>query len=113
MDRTSPPGPAPPGRGHAGDLDVKTHVIWLLAGAILGAVAASIVVPPTISWYASPGGLPKGAHVQVIADMPVIIKYATSKLILGQAIGAGIGAVACFGFSIYVASKRRKGAPAA
>ena len=86
---------------------MKTHVIFLLVGALLGAVAASLVVPPTISWYASPGGLPKGAHVQVIADMPVIIKYATSKLILGQAIGAGIGAVVCLGFSIFIASKRR------
>ena len=87
---------------------MKTHVIFLLIGALLGAAAASVVVPPTLAWYASPGGMPKGAQVQVIVQMPEIIKYATSKLIMGQAIGAGIGAVVCFGFSLFLASKRRK-----
>ncbi len=46
--------------------------------------------------------------MQVIVQMPEIIRYATSKLILGQAIGAGIGAVVCFGFSLLITSKRRK-----
>ena len=87
---------------------MKTHVIFLLIGALMGAAVASVVVPPAISWYATPGGMPKGAEVQVIAHMPEIIHYATSKLITGQAIGAGIGAIVCFGFSIFLASKRRK-----
>lgn len=87
---------------------MKTHVIFLLIGAILGAALASVVVPPGLSWYATPGGMPKGAQVQVVVQMPEVIHYATSKLILGQAIGAGIGAVVCFGFSIFLASKRRK-----
>ena len=87
---------------------MKTHVIFLLLGALLGVAAASVVVPPTLSWYASPGGMPKGAQVQVMVQMPEVIHYATSKLILSQAIGAGIGAVACFGFSLFLASKRRE-----
>ena len=91
---------------------MKTHLIFLLLGALLGAAAASVVVPPGLSWYASPGGMPKGAQVQVIAQMPEIIRYATSKLIMGQAIGAGLGAVICLSFSLFLASKRRK-APAA
>lgn len=87
---------------------MKTHLIFLLLGALLGAAAASVVVPPTLSWYASPGGMPKGAQVQVVVQMPEVIHYATSKLIAGQAIGAGVGAVACFGLSLFFASKRRK-----
>jgi len=87
---------------------MKTHVIFLLLGALLGVAAASVVVPPTLSWYASPGGMPKGAQVQVMVQMPEVIHYATSKLIMSQAIGAGIGAVACFGFSLFLASKRRE-----
>lgn len=65
-------------------------------------------MPPTLSWYATPGGMPKGAQVQVVVQMPEVIHYATSKLIAGQAIGAGIGAVACFSFSLFLTSKRRK-----
>ena len=77
---------------------MKTHVIFLLLGALLGAALASIVVPPTLSWYATPGGMPKGAQVQVVVQMPEVIHYATSKLIAGQAIS----------FSLFLASKRRK-----
>jgi len=87
---------------------MKTHVIFLLIGALLGAALASIVLPPTLSWYATPGGIPKGAQVQVVVQMPEVIHYATSKLIMGQAIGAGIGAAVCLGFSLFLASKRRK-----
>jgi len=87
---------------------MKTHVIFLLVGALLGAVVASIVVPPGLSWYATPGGLPKGAQVQVVVQMPEVIHYATSKLIIGQSIGAGLGGVVALGFSLFLASKRRK-----
>jgi len=86
---------------------MKTHLIFLLIGALLGAALASVVVPPTLSWYATPGGMPKGAQVQVIVQMPEVIHYATSKLIIGQAIGAGVGAAVCLGFSLFLASKRR------
>jgi len=87
---------------------MKTLLIFFLLGALLGAAAASVVVPPTLAWYASPGGLPKGAQVQAIVQMPEIIHYATSKLIVGQAIGAGIGGVVCFALGLLLASKRRK-----
>jgi len=87
---------------------MKTHVIFLLLGALLGAAVASLIVPPGLSWYASPGGMPKEAEMQVIVKVPAIIHFATSKLIAGQAIGAGIGAVVCFVLSLVLASKRRK-----
>jgi hypothetical protein len=88
----------------------KTYLIFTLLGALLGAAAASVIVPPALTWYASPGGLPKGAQVQVIVQVPEIMKYATSKLILGQSIGAGIGAVLGLFLSIFVTAKRRKAA---
>ena len=40
---------------------MKTTVILALAGALLGAIVASFIVPPALAWYTSPGGLPQGA----------------------------------------------------
>jgi hypothetical protein len=39
---------------------VKTALLLMLAGALLGATAASFLVPPMLSWYTSPGGLRRG-----------------------------------------------------
>jgi hypothetical protein len=71
---------------------VKNIVIWMLAGALLGVVAASYIVPPALSWYSEPGGLPEGATIQALVKIPEVIRYSTDKLIRGQVIGAGIGA---------------------
>jgi hypothetical protein len=70
---------------------MKTTIILLLVGALIGAAIASFVVPPAIAWYTSPGGLPQGAQIQAIVQIPEVIRYATSHLIRGQLIGAGIG----------------------
>ena len=72
---------------------MKTALILMLAGALVGAAVASFLVPPMLSWYTSPGGLPQGAQIQAVVQIPEVIRYATSKLLLGQAIGGGIGAV--------------------
>ena len=88
---------------------MRTTVIFVLVGAILGIVAASFLVPPLLSWYASPGGLPEGAQVQAVVQIHEVIRYATSKLILGQAIGAGVGAV--IGFFVSPKSKAAKRGP--
>ena len=71
---------------------MKTTVIFMLAGALLGIVAASFIVPPAVAWYTSPGGLPQGAQIQAVVQIPEVIRYATSRLITGQLIGAVIGA---------------------
>lgn len=86
----------------------KTQLIFVLMGALLGAIAASIIVPPALTWYASPGGLPEGAKVQVIVQVPEIMKYATSRLIQGQLIGTGIGAAAGLALGIFLAVKGGK-----
>ena len=69
---------------------MKTTIILLLLGAIAGAVIASFVVPPALSWYTTPGGLPGGAQVQAVVQIPDVIRYATTSLIRGQLIGAAI-----------------------
>ena len=71
---------------------VKTTLILALVGAIIGAVIASYVVPPALAWYTAPGGLPEGAQIQAVVQIPEVIRYATGKLIRGQLIGAAIGA---------------------
>jgi hypothetical protein len=79
---------------------MKTLLIWALAGALLGIVIASVVVPPALSWYSAPGGLPEGTQIQALVQIPEVIRYATGKLIRGQMIGAALGALggAIWGF---------------
>ena len=69
---------------------MKTLVL-VLAGALIGVVVASLAVPPALAWYSSPGGLPQGAQIQAIVQISEVIRYATSKLIRAQLIGALIG----------------------
>ena len=69
----------------------KTTLIFVLLGALLGIVIASFVVPPALSWYTEPGGLPKGAQIQALVEIPEVIRYATGRLMRGQMIGGGIG----------------------
>jgi hypothetical protein len=82
-------------------------LIFVLAGALLGVVVASFVVPPALSWYTAPGGLPQGAQIQAIVEIPEVIRYATGRLMRGQLIGSGIGAVLGLGVGIVMGRKRR------
>lgn len=68
-------------------------LIFALAGALLGIAAASLIIPPALSWYTAPGGLPQGTQIQALVQIPEVIRYATGRLIRGQLIGAAIGAV--------------------
>jgi hypothetical protein len=87
---------------------MKTTLILLLVGAITGAVIASFVVPPALSWYTTPGGLPGGAQVQAVVQIPEVIRYATTSLIRGQLIGAGIGAAAGLVLSLLLGFRGRR-----
>jgi hypothetical protein len=86
---------------------VKTLLNFLLAGALLGVVVASVVVPPALSWYTTPGGLPEGAQIQALVEIPEVIRYSTGRLLRWQAIGGAIGAVAGLGGSILLARRNR------
>jgi len=86
---------------------VKNVVIFVLGGALLGIVIASLVVPPALSWYTAPGGLPQGAQIQALVQIPEVIKYSTGRLIRGQLIGAAIGAIIGLGLGIFLGRDRR------
>jgi len=89
---------------------MKNIVILMLTGALLGVIAASYIVPPAIAWYTEPGGLPGGANVQAVVQIPEVIRYATSKLMRGQLIGAFLGGVGGLVLGI-MWSRRRAPAP--
>ena len=90
---------------------MKTGLILILIGALAGVAVASFIVPPMLSWYTSPGGLPQGAQIQAVVQIPEVIRYATSRLLWGQTIGGGIGAVIGLMLSFAVGGKRKPVAP--
>ena len=91
---------------------MKTTLILMLTGALVGAAIASFVVPPALAWYTSPGGLPQGAQIQAVVQIPEVIRYATSRLIRGQAIGGGIGAALGLVLGIFPRAPSRRQNPA-
>ena len=86
---------------------MKNVVIFFLTGILLGIVVASLVVPPALSWYTEPGGLPKGAQIQAIVEIPEVIRYATGRLMRGQMIGGGIGGVLGLVAGMLIVRKRK------
>ena len=87
---------------------MKTVLIFVLAGALLGIVVASVVVPPALAWYTAPGGLPQGAQIQALVQIPEVIRYSTGRLIRGQMVGAAIGAIAGFGVAFFANARSRQ-----
>jgi hypothetical protein len=85
---------------------------FTLIGALLGIVIASLVIPPALSWYTAPGGLPQGTQIQALVQIPEVIAYATGRLIRGQAIGAAAGAIVGGIVSILVSRRRVVRVPA-
>jgi hypothetical protein len=92
---------------------VKTVLIFVLFGALLGVAGASFVVPPALSWYSAPGALQKSGQVQAIVNIPEVIRYTTDRLIKSQAVGAGLGAVVGLVIGALSASRGRRRAAAA
>jgi hypothetical protein len=85
---------------------MKSALLLMLTGAMLGAIAASFAVPPMLSWYSAPGGLPQGAAIPALVNIPDVIRYATTRLLIGQSVGGALGAVA--GLLISVAFKGQR-----
>jgi hypothetical protein len=83
---------------------MKNALLLVLSGAMMGIAVASFVVPPLISWYTSPGGLPKGAEIQAVVQIPEVVKYVSSRLLIGQSIGAAIGAA--LGAAVYFMTRK-------
>lgn len=91
---------------------MKTTLILVLVGAFAGAAIASFVVPPALAWYTSPGGLPSGAEIPAVVQIPEVIRYATTRLIRGQLIGAGLGGAVGLAFGIVLGRRARARAAA-
>ena len=70
-----------------------TILLYMLVGAFIGAVTASFVVPPFLTWYNEPGAINAGKQVETLCNIPELIRYTSSRLLRGQLIGAAIGAV--------------------
>jgi len=91
---------------------MRTVLLSMLLGAIVGAVVASFVVPPVLAWYNAPGAISQsGKQVETLCNLPELIRYTSKRLLLGQAIGALVGAI-LFLFP-GLALSRRGAAPAA
>ncbi len=96
---------------------MKTISIFVLLGALVGAIAASLIVPPTLSWYNESGFLsqPANGQVQALVNIPQVIRYTTTRLIKGQLIGTAVGGLLGLVVGIMAArtgTRRRVAAPA-
>jgi hypothetical protein len=89
---------------------VKT-LVFVLGGALLGIAIASLVVPPALAWYTAPGGLPQGAQIQALVQIPEVIRYSTGRLIRGQLIGAAIGAIVGLVIGVFAGQASRSSVP--
>lgn len=68
---------------------LKTVLLFLMGGALLGIVVASLIAPGLYAWAATPG-----QGTQEIVSRVSVIREATSMLMKAQSIGAGVGALA-------------------
>jgi len=87
---------------------MKSLLIWILLGALLGIVAASFVVPPMLSWYNEAGYLAKEGQPAAMVNLPEVVKYTTTRLIRGQLIGGAIGAALFFVLGLAFGGRGRK-----
>lgn|SRR5262249_33599987 len=87
---------------------MKTTMILMLVGALVGIALASLIVPPTLAWYTAPGGLPQGAGVQAVVQIPEVIRYATDSLIRWQAIAAAVGIALGLALGVTMSVKERQ-----
>ena len=86
---------------------LNTILLFMLIGAAIGTVAASLIVPPFLTWYNEPGRINQGNQVQVLCNIPELIRYTSSHLLRWQLVGAVAGAV-LFLFPGILVSRRRQ-----
>jgi len=91
---------------------VKRALVFMMVGAIVGAVAASFIVPPVLGWYNEPGAISPGKQVETLCNIPELIRYTSSRLLRGQLIGAAIGALVFLFPGILSARRQPRGVPA-
>jgi len=82
---------------------LKTVLTFMLAGALLGNVVATLVAPSFMEWYNS-----TPLAKQTMCDLPQVVRDVTSQLIRTQFIGSGIGAVVFMVLGIVFLQARAK-----
>jgi hypothetical protein len=87
---------------------MKGILLWALFGALVGIAAASFIVPPMLSWYNEAGYLAKGGQPAAMVNLPDVVRYATTRLLRGQAIGAAAGALIFLVLGLAVGSRSRR-----
>ncbi len=79
---------------HSGAMNsLKTVLVFMMMGALLGVVIASLIVPPILSWYNEPGAIAPGRPIETLCNLPELIRYTSTRLLRGQLIGAIVGAL--------------------
>src|SRR5687768_9475002 len=67
---------------------LKRLLVFIFAGAFLGAIIASLIAPNAIGWYNEPAfAVPTGFNLRPFADAVM------ASLLKAQVIGAAIGAI--------------------
>ena len=72
---------------------LKTVLVFMMMGALLGVIVAALIVPPILSWYNEPGAIAPGRPVETLCNLPELIRYTSTRIIRGQLIGALVGAL--------------------
>ena len=81
-------------------------LLYMMTGALVGVVIASLVVPPFLSWYNEPGAITPGKQIETLCNLPELIRYTATRIFRGQMIGAGVGALLFMFPGIAVARRR-------
>ena len=87
---------------------MKTVLVYMMIGAMLGVVVASFVVPPVVAWYNEPGQISPNKPVETLCNVPDLIRYASKRLLWGQVIGAGVGALLFLFPGVFAVQRRRR-----
>ncbi|NNB87488.1 hypothetical protein HJC10_11890 [Corallococcus exiguus] len=91
---------------------LKTFLIFILAGTLLGTFIASLAAPSYIEWNNS-----TPLATQTMCNLPEVVRSVTASLmhsqLMGAAIGAGVGLVAAILVVVRARSraKQRPGSP--
>jgi hypothetical protein len=82
----------------------KTVLLFMLGGALAGAVIATLLAPSFLVWYNTPGeGL-----VQSICNYPQMVRQTVRDMIRAQLIGVAAGAALGLGVGILVRVRARR-----
>jgi hypothetical protein len=83
---------------------LKTVLTFMLAGAFLGNLVASLAAPHFMEWYNS-----TSLATQTMCNLPQVVRDVSDQLIRAQLIGSGVGAVASLVLGVlFVRARTRK-----